>query len=77
MIRWSVVLGCIVALLLPQCWTAGALRGGMHWHNTTAVTSHLHQEEEQKVMFSGTKSAACAFDACFVVLYTASQHHQP
>jgi Leucine-rich repeat (LRR) protein len=74
MIRWIVVLGCIVALLLPQYWTAGALQGGVYWHNTTTVTSHLHQEQEQ-VMFSGTKSAAWAFDACFLV-YTASQHHQ-
>jgi hypothetical protein len=75
MIRWIVLLGCIMALLLPQCWTAGALQGGVHWHNTTTVTSHLHQEQEQ-VMFSITKSAAWAFDASFLVLYTASQHHQ-
>jgi hypothetical protein len=72
MIRWIVVLGCIVALLLPQCWTAGALQGGVHWHNTTAVTSHLHQEEEQKVLFSGTESAAWVFDACS----QQTQHHQ-
>jgi hypothetical protein len=45
-IRWMVVLGCIGALLLPQCWTAGALQGGVHLHNTTAGTPHLHQEEQ-------------------------------
>jgi hypothetical protein len=64
MIRWIVVLGCIVALLLPQCWTADALQGCIHWHNTTAITSHLHQEK-QVILSTGTgktTSAAREFD---------------